>query len=299
MSFRKGVRRGLRLLAAVFALAVVIFIVIIFKTAGTDCLPAARIGPIEDENTVSSGFVYSVSRRLSPFFGDLVGRVRTRSGRLLNDAALEQALGQELQPFDILVQKNGFALSDTFIPGYFTHAVIYLGTPDQLKAEGVWELTVFDPVRAQLVAGKSFIEVDRHGAHLAALREAINTDELAVLRIAPPAATGAEWPGQIAQRLLANLGKPYDFAFDADTVGEVTCAEVVMRSFTHVNWPLRDIMGRRSLLPDDVVRMAFDGRSGVQFLAFHTLGHGYSDSEIMPQMAQRLAQCPAPTAGSG
>ncbi len=299
MTFRNGVRRGLRLLAAVFALAVAVFAAIIFKTAGTDCLPAARSGPITDENTVSGGLIYSVSRSLSPFFGDLVGRVRTRSGRLSDDAAVELALGQELQPFDVLIQKNGFALSDTFIPGYFTHAVIYLGTPEQLKAAGVWDLKAFDPVRAQLVAGNSFIEIDRAGAHLVAVREAVNTDELAVLRIAPPKAAGAEWPGQIAERLLASLGKPYDFAFDADTASEVTCAEVVMRSFTHIAWPLREIMGRRSLLPDDVLRTALDGQSGVQLLAFHTPGYSYAASEIIPQMTQRLAQCAAHAHSAG
>lgn len=299
MSFRNGVRRGLKLLAAVFALAVLVFVAIIFKTAGTDCLPTARSGPITDENTVSSGLVYSVSRSLSPFFGDLVGRVRLRSGRLLDEAALKTALGQELQPFDVLIQKNGFALSDTFIPGYFTHAVIYLGTPEQLKAAGVWDMKVFDPVRAQLAAGSSFIEIDRAGAHLVPIHEALNTDELAVLRIAPPSTAGPEWPGQIAERLLASLGKPYDFAFDADTASEVTCAEVVMRSFTHVSWPLREIMGRRSLLPDDVVRTALDGQSGVQVLAFHTAGHAYAASDIIPQMSQRLAQCPATAAGAG
>lgn len=292
MGFRRIMRLALRLAGMALALAAAAFVTVIFRTARDPCLPAARPGPILDANVASSGVVYRVSHALAPLAGRIVGPIRWRHGLLFENAALEGALAAELKPLDVLIQKNPFSLSDYFIPGYFTHAIVYLGNEAELRTAGLWDMPALDGVRDRLQDGSMFIEVDHRGSHLIPLSEATNTDELAVLRIAPPGDGGPGWPGQTLKRIVASVGMPYDFSFDVDTASETTCAELVLRVFNHVAWPLREIMGRRAVLPDDMLRVALAGAGGVRLVAFHNAGTG---TAAPASAGQHLAQCTGPS----
>src|SRR5690606_9308662 len=73
--------------------------------------------------------------KISQFFGNTVGQVQTRSGKLKKYATQSswmRSLKQQLRPLDILLEKTPFRLTDRFIPGHFGHVAFWLGQPEEL-----------------------------------------------------------------------------------------------------------------------------------------------------------------------
>ncbi|MCU0293126.1 MAG: hypothetical protein MUF10_14225 [Thermoanaerobaculaceae bacterium] len=185
-----------------------------------------------------------------------MGDTRVASRQALVSAAQVKALGERLQPGDILLERREWYLSNVGLPGYWPHAALYVGTPgererffatDEVKA---W-------VRGQGVASGGFGE-------LLALREpgaerlehSAAADAVAVVRPRLPRAAVAA----AILRAFHFAGRPYDFNFDFTTDQAIVCTELVAKAFDPqaappgLRFPVLKVLGRPATPANEIVR---------------------------------------------
>jgi len=188
---------------------------------------------------------------VSEVFGNSVGLVATRTGHMYNNPELHKEITSTLRAGDILLEKTPFRLTDKFIPGYWGHAAIWVGTKAELQALGLWENQVIIPYHQEIEKGNFIIEAVRSGVVLSSLEHFLNIDDMAVLR-----EKEEQMPlrKNIILRAFAQLGKKYDFNFDVETTDKIVCSELVYTSYTHIKWPTSKALGRYTVSPDHIAQ---------------------------------------------
>jgi hypothetical protein len=209
----------------------------------------------------------------SMLFGNTVGLVESRRGKLDGRAEVAAELAADLRAGDILVERTPFRLTDTLIPGRWGHAALWVGSEAELRELGIWDDPVVRAHHDLIRAGRGVAEALRSGVELNALGDFLNVDDLAVLRAArvPPTQRGAA----IVQA-LRQLGKRYDFNFDVETRDRLSCAELVYHAYGEVDWPTRREFGRAVITPDDVAARAL-GDGPLAVVALYRDGERVSD----------------------
>ena len=206
--------------------------------------------------TLGEGY-YRASSTLSTLVGD--AKIRApRGGASLITPELLDRLRPLLQPGDILIERRNWYLSNAFLPGYWPHAALYVGSADDLAAMGIAD----DPAVAKWA--QKFTTPDEQGHELRVI-EAVSegvvftslehsvgeADAVAVLR---PKLSAAE-KRQVIANAFSHAGKPYDFDFDFFSSDKLVCTEVVYRSFgERLDVPLVEIMGRQTLPAINIVQ---------------------------------------------
>lgn len=216
----------------------------------------------------------------SMIFGNTVGLVESRRGKLYGREAVEMDLAGELRAGDILVERTPFRLTNSFIPGRWGHAALWIGTEAELQELEIWDDPVVVPHQETIRAGQRVVEALRSGVQLNSLGRFLNVDDVAVLR------HDALEPRQRAAAILQalrHMGKRYDFNFDVETRDRLGCAELLYHAYGHIEWPTRRQLGRSVIIPDDVVARALDGPLVVVSL--------YEDGErVLDDPGQALAR---------
>ncbi|MEC9398472.1 MAG: YiiX/YebB-like N1pC/P60 family cysteine hydrolase, partial [Myxococcota bacterium] len=95
------------------------------------------------------------------------------------------------------------------------------------------------------------IEAIGEGVRLSSLEFALHANLIAVLRpkVEP------EHVRTAIVRALALRGTPYDFSFDLSSQDKIICTELVYRAYApHLEGPLEEVMGRKTLKPDGMLR---------------------------------------------
>ena len=70
---------------------------------------------------------------VSKFFGNSVGLVESRKGKLFGNEQIKKEIQEVLQPLDIILEKTPFRLTDKLIPGHFGHVAIWVGNKKELQ----------------------------------------------------------------------------------------------------------------------------------------------------------------------
>jgi hypothetical protein len=205
---------------------------------------------------------------LSKLFGNTAGLVQTRSGMLKTLAQNPErmkALKAQLRPLDILLEKTPFRLTDSFIPGYFGHAALWLGNYEELSQLSIIHnekiipfLTHPDvaPHAERIKKGESVLEALRiPGVTLNTLEHFMDIDDLGALA-APE--MNDEVRVQHLLRAFQQVGKPYDFNFNVETEREIVCSELIYTIYTQHTWPTSISFGRFTISPDQVAWKAVD-----------------------------------------
>ncbi|MDR3213304.1 MAG: hypothetical protein LBT71_05220 [Azoarcus sp.] len=220
----------------------------------------------------------------SLLFGNTVGLVETRRGKLYAKPKIEQRVRSELRAGDILLEKTPFRLTDTFIPGHFGHAAVWVGTEAELTELGIWEHPVVRPHHDAIRAGRGVAEALRSGVELNTLAHFMNIDDLAVLRRteAPPQARAAA-----ILQTLRQIGKDYDFNFNAETTDRVFCSKLVYLAYGDIDWPTSRMLGRFTVSPDDIAQRSINGGPLAITLFYHD---GKNVENPQPTMAQFLGK---------
>ena len=215
--------------------------------------------------------------RASAAVSTLVGDARIREPRGHTGLITQEqiaALRTKLQPGDIVIERRNWYLSNAFLPGYWPHAALYVGTSDELRALGLESdprvaphLERFGGVDAK-GDRLAFIEAISEGVVFTSLEQSVGgADSVAVLR---PRLTAAQRREVIA-RAFSHAGKPYDFDFDFFSADKLVCTEVVYRAFgSYVDFPLLEILGRQTLPALEIVRFWASpvGKPQLEFIAF-------------------------------
>lgn len=160
-------------------------------------------------------------------------------------------LSVRLEPGDILLERREWYLTNVGIPGFWTHAALFIGSPDQRKAlsqntevkqwlNGQNVESIDDLIRAHypeaLAALQTpykdgrlpqVIEAISPGVSLTSLHHSATCDSLAVLR---PRLSKTDRAAAVV-RAMRYYGRPYDYDFDFISDGSLVCTELVVKSY--------------------------------------------------------------------
>jgi len=207
-------------------------------------------------------------------------------------------MGRHLLPGDIIIVRKNWFLSNIFLPGFWSHAVLYLGEPQKLQ-------TYFDTAdirayfstitgnemglmqylktccpsqweryeRGSIAEPYCVIEAICDGVVFNTL-DKVTGDYAAVLR---PCLSKLAKAQAIVEAFL-HVGKPYDFDFNFATDNTLVCTELVWRSYRPrhgkdgLDLPLVRILGRHTFPANEMARlytqMRWNHRSQLEFILF-------------------------------
>lgn len=212
-------------------------------------------------------FFNAVTNWLSSIFGNIAGSISWRNGHLKNDTRALNFIAGQLKPMDIIFDKSPFILTDKFIPGFFGHVAIYLGTEAQLRSVGMWTHPSIVPYQTQIRQGNVILESVRSGVHLNTIQGFMNIDTFMLIR----KEDGLSSPDIIIDQItrgLDQMGKPYDFNFDVQTLDKIVCSELIYIIFGNVHWPTKYRFGRSTITPDDIAEIIFQKGTRFQMKTF-------------------------------
>lgn len=196
----------------------------------------------------------------SKFFGNTVGMLQSRRGLLYKSQKfLEHVKNMGLQVLDILHEKTPFRATDRFIPGYWGHAAIYVGTEQHLKIYKVWDHPAVIPHHDKIRAGATIIEALRPGVQINSIEHFSDIDDFAVLRMNENLSYLEVQEHLI--RAFKQIGKKYDFAFDVESREEIVCSELQYLTYTNIDFNTSKIIGRQTITVDQVAEQGMSGRA--------------------------------------
>ena len=203
-----------------------------------------------------------------------------RVGQYLITSELQEELNSILEPGDILLSRKNWYLSNVGLPGFWPHAILYMGEPEKLsvyfdtpevknylKALTGKELTLDQYMTQQWPqkwlrysagTGQSdyhVIEAIKHGVVLNPLSKACG-DYIAAIR--PRLNKIAK--AQAIIEAFRHLDKPYDFDFDFATDHALVCTELVWRSYRPdtnkkgLTIDLVEMAGRKTLPANEIAK---------------------------------------------
>jgi len=202
---------------------------------------ARRIGRRPRDNWFRIRF--HATRLLSKGFSNSAGVIKFRDGKLKHlSRAVHDDLVSQMKPLDILLEKTPFRLTDKFIPGYYGHVAIWVGTERELREAGIWNELPY------------CVEIHT-------LRDFLNIDDLAVLRVheCPEGSTGPRFcmtskkKREYLLEVFRQIGKDYDFNFNVNTETAIVCSELAYRTFYDVDFQTRKTLGKHSISPEQVL----------------------------------------------
>ena len=203
-----------------------------------------------------------------------MSRIRTvRRGYFISADVISEHEGL-LQPGDILVERRNWHMTNVGIPGFWPHAAMYVGTPEQLNDHfrGLASLSNATPWSVISRGGtpavrelgapdehgyrKRVIEALRDGVVLTSLERSANADYLGVMR--PVLSAQQRFDALLAA--LSHYGKPYDYSFDFATDTALVCSELVYKAYRAAGGGGLEptVMNGRLILPPNLMVRAFD-----------------------------------------
>lgn len=197
---------------------------------------------------------------------------------------LRQQMLEELKPGDVLVTRHDTAFTNLFLPGFWPHAALYVGTVEQRAQLGV---EVSTDTASKWRDERCVLEALKDGVRFRPITETLAVDNFLVLR--PNLSDDNIRLG--IERVVKHEGKLYNFDFDFFSSDRLVCSEVVYRAFDGLGdftFPLTERAGRHTLSPEDIVNLAI----GTDKLSVEgVFGVDISRTQYMTgTMAQTIAQ---------
>ncbi|MEK6773337.1 MAG: YiiX/YebB-like N1pC/P60 family cysteine hydrolase [Bdellovibrionota bacterium] len=230
---------------------------------------------------------------ISKAFGNVVAVIETRQGKLnpTKPPGLLQKIETKLKPLDILLEKTPFRLTDRLIPGHWGHLALWIGSLEQLKEEGLWDLIADEDnqpawkamplakrqkIIQALTTGNVILEALRPGVQLNSLKQFMNVDDFLAIR-PDYLQNDREIKAELIAQALTHFSKDYDFNFDAKTQDKIICSELVYWVFTDIPWLTENTFGRASISPDNVIHTVLNRNEFSAIMLYHD-GKEVSDS---------------------
>lgn len=194
-----------------------------------------------------------------------------------------------LQPGDVILERREWYLSNIGLPGFWTHAALYVGTAQQRQEyfndpevsewvntqgfkDGSFE-TMLSIIYAKAYNLSTRIDVQSHqprileaigqGVSFTSLEHSADCDSLVVLR---PKLSKKNRAMAILKGFYYS-GRPYDYNFDFRTDAELVCTELIFKAYEPhlgqkgLNLLLIDYMGHL-LIPANDIAKQFDEQLG-------------------------------------
>lgn len=199
-----------------------------------------------------SGF-RNVTFALFKMSGVLISEVRMQWKRKRVTPGVQRKLARMLQAGDVLITRHDDAASNLFLPGYWPHGALYIGTVAQRAALEInsqhADEEIADPI--------CVLEARKDGVLFRKLSDTLSVDALVLLR---PKLAATEIRDGI-MRAMTHAGKQYDFEFDFRRTDKLVCTEVIYRAFHgcgQFRFALTHRRGRVCLSAEDLLDAAID-----------------------------------------
>jgi hypothetical protein len=222
---------------------------------------------------------FPVQKGVSEWMGDV--KVRHAGISFISPEQINK-LRSLLRPGDILLERHEWYLSNLGLPGFWTHAALYVGTDTERKLffndpdvkkwvrangeksgqfEGLLRAVSPSAFETSSTAGEDghlprILEAISEGVSFTSLEHSAAADSLAVLR---PRLSKRE-KAEAVIRAFHYSGRPYDFNFDFRTDSALVCSELVYKVYEPspgmrgMTFPLTELMGRKISTPNDMAR---------------------------------------------
>jgi len=257
---------------------------------------------IEDS---SLSLLAPAQKELFEFMGDV--KVLRYKTSLISTSQISE-MKKLLLPGDILLERREWYLSNIGLPGYWPHAALYIGTPEErnsyfnnkkikeyykkyngnldtyLKQEypKAYQLGIKPQEHDHI---PKVIEAISEGVSFTTLEHSLDADSVVILR---PRLSKLEKAIAI-ERAYHYSGRPYDFNFDFVTDAELVCSELIYKvyepnkNYKGLVFPLQKIVGRQVTTPNTMAKM-FDEqyekpKQQLDFIAFYD-GHEWKNEAI-------------------
>jgi hypothetical protein len=188
--------------------------------------------------------------------GRVVSQLRDHWTPKRIDEALRTRLEKILCPGDVLVTRHEHVLTNLFLPGYWPHAALYMGSEAEREALGV---EIDEARRDRWTDSCRTLEALKDGVRFRPLEETMAVDAVAVVR---PQLDASELARGLA-RAAEHEGKMYNFDFDFFRSDRLVCTEVVYRAYDGlgpIRIPLKERSGRPTFSAEDLLDLALEGR---------------------------------------
>lgn len=255
---------------------------------------------------------FPAQKGVAEWMGDT--RLR-RPGQYLITPELQDGLNEKLEPGDVLLSRKNWYMSNVGLPGFWPHAILYIGAPDKLAA-------YFDDpdVSAHLktLAGREISFEDymsgRFGSLWQRYRAGTGTSDYHVIEavkygvlLNPMSKACGDYMAALRPKLdktakmqaiieaFSQVGKPYDFDFDFATDHALVCTELVWRSYRPdqqkqgISFTLSEVAGRKTLPANEIARLYRDqkqkGQGQFDFVCFIDAGEAEQKAYLAGEAA--------------
>lgn len=162
-------------------------------------------------------------------------------------------LKSELQPGDVFITRHDDAMSNLFLPGFWPHGALYIGSPEDRAKRGIEDVS--DGYKHSAADEINILEAKKDGVLLRPIEETLQVDAFVVLR----PKLSAKQITQALSKGLSHAGKLYDFIFNFATSDRLVCTEVIYRTYHGIGpieFSLSTKAGRKCLSAEDFINQA-------------------------------------------
>jgi hypothetical protein len=232
-----------------------------------------------------------------------------RVGKYLITPEQARAMEKKLQPGDVLLSRKNWYLSNIGLPGFWPHAIVYVGSNDQIAQTFDGDPEVSEWVAERSGPDKAFSQYLREKYPFAWRKRALSGSSGSPLSVIEAVSEGVIQnslygaagdflvslrprvsmvaKARAIDRAFSYLDLPYDFDFDFATDQALVCTEVVWRSYRSadglqgLSLPPVKVAGRLTLPANLLARRfkAEHGKADAQF-DFVTYLEGREQDEI-------------------
>jgi len=215
--------------------------------------------------------VHSLRRRRRSAAQKVLFGLFERSGRVIAELQLPHAkrvtpaaiaeIKTILQAGDVIITRHDNALSNLFLPGFWPHGALYIGTESQRDALG---LPAIDGNHHPIC----ILEAKKDGVLFREIEETLSVDHFVVIR---PQLSVDELRTAL-NRAMTHAHKLYDFEFDFSRPDRMVCTEVVYRAYDgigSIDFEPKERAGRICVSAEDLLDHAVESR-GFEPLAIYT-----------------------------
>lgn len=230
---------------------------------------------------------FPVQSGISEWMGDT--KVLRKDRSLISSEQIA-AIRPRLKPGDVLLERREWYMSNVGLPGFWSHAALHVGTPEERRAffdnpavhrwvvsQGeasgdferllqsrypkAYELSITAQEHGHV---PRVLEAISEGVVFTTLEHSADADSIVALR---PRLDPAE-KAQALLRAFRYMGRPYDFNFDFQTDSTLVCTELVYKAyepapgFKGVRWNLEEIVGRTAIPANSMARQFDENPDG-------------------------------------
>jgi hypothetical protein len=234
---------------------------------------------LEDAATATTDAVERAWYPAQTFIARVIGKTNTSTrGPYITAETVERVRRDVVRPGDVILERCDFYLSNTFLPGWWGHAALFVGDAHDMAVIGLAQDPVVRPHLAELASGKDLIEAVGEGVLVSSLARVMHADHIAVLR--PHYGSTAALRRSI-RAAFTHVGKAYDFNFDFETDDVLVCSELCWRALGDViDAPLVKRFGRYTLTPDDLGKLSLPPQRQLELVAFLKAGKDSTREEF-------------------